>query len=147
MEELIHAEIVRAVRMTVYGAAMAKHIKPMGCRSWLYDELWRARVQIIDRRSHKIVPDMDSFEPSDAQIDNGTAAIFDERLRDFFRGNACSAPRGGRVFVTKRWHRQFAIMATIIGASHPEEVQWWPRVIDGDYVDPRIANDNHPPTG
>lgn len=146
-KELVHSEIVRAARLTVYRVTNAKNIKPMGCRDWLYDELWKARVQTVNRKGHPVEPDMDCFEPSDAEIDNGMAHTFDERLRDFFRSNACNPPSGGRVFVTKRWHRHFTTMATIIGASHPEVAQWWPRMIDGKYVDPRAANDDRPPRG
>ena len=146
-EELVQPEIVRAVRRTVCELADAQNIKPLGCRDWLYRELWNAKVRIIDQGGRTVVPDMDCFEPTDDQIDDGAAWKFDERLREFFRSNACRAPQHGRVFVTKRWHRHFASMATIIGSSYPTESQWWPRVINGKYVDPNIANVNGPPAG
>lgn len=144
-EDVKKTEHVRAVRETVSKLTRGKNVKPARCRNWLYDLLWELRVQPVNQNREPVEPDMDDFEPTDEIIDNDLVPLFDERQREFFRVNACSEPNPGLVFVTARWHTQFATMATIVGAYCPDESQWWPRVINGQYVDPRVANDNRSP--
>ena len=144
-EDLKRAEIVRAVRKTIFGVTQAEGVTPSRTRAWLYDKLWQIKVQPVNQNHKPVDFDTDCFEPTDEDIDKDVVPVFEERLREFFRTNAHSEPNQGRVFVTSRWHTQFMSMATIVGSYRPDESQWWPRVINGEYVDPKVANLNRPP--
>lgn len=147
-DELKHVEIIRAVRRTAFRCAEGRGIKPGGCREWMTNEYRDARVQIINACHQVIELDMRHFEPSDAEIDNDCAQQFEERLREFFRSNVRLPEYGSqRLFVTQKWRGHFIAFGTVLGASYPEESQWWPRVINGKYVDPNVANVNGPPAG
>ncbi|MEM1377069.1 MAG: hypothetical protein AAGG69_06740 [Pseudomonadota bacterium] len=144
--DLNQSNIVSAIRQTTYELTANENVRPSGVRAWLCDKLWQQKVQSVDQFMRPLEPDLDYFEPTDEDIDNDRADIFDEQLREFFRVNACAAPRNiHSAFVTERWHPQFKCMATVVGVSHPERARWWPRVIRGQYIDPRVANDNRPP--
>lgn len=144
-DEVTFPALVIAVRKTVSQVAANENIKPSGCRDWFYNMLWDMKVQVVNQNMRPVDIEMDVFEPSDALTDHHDVDAFDERLRDFCRSNVCTTPRAGRVFVTRKWHPHFATVATIIGACHPEESQWWPRKIRGKFIDPRVANDSRPP--
>lgn len=138
------AGFVVAARRTVSAAAERDGVKYPGCHQWILDKAWETKVQIVNQNEIPVEADLDCLEPTDPQIDNDEAETALLRLNDFFRSNFFTPMRGGQVFVTARWRRQFACVATIIGACHPEESQWWPRKIRGNFVDPRVANDNRP---
>lgn len=144
--EVTNAEIVRAVRFTTYEATQTETVMPSEVREWLNDKYRDAELTIINRNGIETDLPMECFEPRDARIDNGTAEKWDEALREFFRTNACSPPRQNcHVFVTQKWHRQFVTMASVVGVSFPNKSRWWPRIINGQYVDPRVANTNRAP--
>lgn len=147
LAELGRSEIVRVIRRDTFIITSAKGIKPSKCREWLNNEYRDSKPQVVDFFNKAIELDMSCFEPSDDEIDLGRANSFDEALREFFRSNACCPPHNRcRMFVTARWHRHFMTMASIVGVSHPEVSQWWPRIIGGKYFDPRVANNNRPPS-
>lgn len=144
--ELAHPSIVGAVRTTTYLAANVNGITPSRCRDWLIDKYRDAKVQIINAAHVPVELNLDHFDATDDEIDAETVKVFEERLREFFRSNVRMPPHGhGPLFVTATWKPHFVTMASIIGASYPSVSQWWPRVIGGKYVDPRVANDNRPP--
>lgn len=146
IDELCQPEIVRQIRSTTVDVTRAEGVKPTKVRDWLNDKYRDSRVHAINAAHHPVSLDMGCLEATDAELDAGLGEKNDEALREFFRTNACSQPRnGGRLFVTKRWHQQFVTMASVVGVSYPKRSQWWPRVRNGTYVDPRVANDNHPP--
>lgn len=144
--EVMKAGLVMAVRTDAFDITQRKGVYPAAAREWLNDEYRDATLEVINRNGVEVDLMMECYEATDEQIDNGTAEIWEEALREFFRTNACSQPQiAGHVFVTEKWHRQFATMASVIGVSYPEKSRWWPRIIDGEYVDPRVANTNAAP--
>lgn len=145
-EEVSSAALVAAARATISEAARREGITSSGFHAWIVDKAWMNEVQIVNQNMRPVEVDLDCLEPTDEQIDTDQAEAALERLRDFFRSNFFAQTHGGQVFVTARWHHQFASVATVIGACHPEESQWWPRKIKGEFIDPRAANDNRPVT-
>lgn len=145
-EEVQNKNFVRHVRLTTSKATQENGIAPSQMPDFLNDKYRDAKLKVINRNHVEVDLGMEHLEASDHDIDTDRAKKVLEDLREFFRNNAFNPPQGNRrVFVTQRWHLQFATMASVIGVSYPDQSRWWPRIINGDFVDPRVANDNRPP--
>lgn len=146
VSEVPYQDFVRAVRYTTSLATFIEDITPSQMPDWLSDQYRDAKAKMIDAKGREAELDLSIFEATDEDIDAGRAKDVLEDFREFFRNNAFNAPRGNyRVFVTKKWHKHFATMASVVGVAYPEHSRWWPRVIKGQLIDPRVANDNCPP--
>ena len=139
--------MVRAVRTTLAVVAEEEGVKPLGMRDFAIDAYAQLDGTITDAFGQEVRLATQILDPSDAQIDAGLGARFDEALREFFRQNiARPDPNARTAYVTSRWHHHFAVVGTIIGAFRPDLSSNWPRRVSVyQWVTAQTpANDNWP---
>lgn len=144
--ELSERNVVIAVRKTCFALTKFHALMPGDWLNFLIDGYDRLDVTIVDRRGHPVWQNTEVFDPTDAQIDADEWSDFVRRRYEFFEYNCCQAPseRGG--VVDEDWTRQFAVMASIVGAMDLKASRRWPRktVLRPIWDIPAAANDNRP---
>ncbi|MEP4987396.1 MAG: hypothetical protein ABJV68_06855 [Paracoccaceae bacterium] len=147
LAEVLVPAMVRDIRKTCALIADNENLSPSKWHEWLVDQNRDYGGVFLDSFGLPKELNLEIFEATDEQIDNGEANKKTEQNREFFRVNTQhAANNNGPVFVTEGWHKHFVVLGSLVGAARPDRSVSWPRLRVGhaDWRLPVPANDNRP---
>lgn len=116
--EVIVPAMVREIRKVCAIVAKEEKLSPSKWHDWLVDQNRDYGGTFLDSFGLPKELDLETFDATDKQIDNGDADKIAEQNREFFRVNTQhAANNNGPVFVTEGWHKHFAVLGSLVSGK------------------------------